>query len=308
MIDPKDFAQLVAEAMKNPDVAHMRPVIEKELLHFDLLYALDQGGLLDTLVFQGGTSLRLCYGGSRFSEDLDFAGGPDFTSHMLADMKQCLEDYLSSRYGLEVTVKEPSSLRKDPVYADIKIDKWQIGIVTAPAQRDLPKQKIKLEVANIRAHTSHALPLQVHYDFLPPGYSDLLVLVETSNEIMADKLISLPSNTRYVRNRDIWDLVWLAQRGSVVDADLVRLKVGDYKHDLDTYLAHVGSLLERLPGIVAGTSFIGEMQRFLPVDAFDRTLGNPKFQGYLLNTLGELFETVQRELSQKPSSVPPFRM
>ncbi|CDG92427.1 hypothetical protein XBP1_330002 [Xenorhabdus bovienii str. puntauvense] len=28
--------------------------------------------------FQGGTSLSLCYGGNRFSEDLDFAGGKDF--------------------------------------------------------------------------------------------------------------------------------------------------------------------------------------------------------------------------------------
>jgi predicted nucleotidyltransferase component of viral defense system len=308
MIDRKDFAQLVAEAMKNPDVAHMRPVIEKELLHFDLLYALDQGGLLDNLVFQGGTSLRLCYGGSRFSEDLDFAGGPDFTSHQLADIKQCLEDYLSSRYGLEVTVKEPNSLRREPEYADIKIDKWQIGITTSPEKRDIPKQKIKLEVANITAHTSHALPLQVHYDFLPPGYGDLLVMVETSNEIMADKLIALPSNTRYVRNRDIWDLAWLAQRGCTVDADLVRAKVDDYKHDMDTYLQHVDSLLERLPGIVAGKDFIGEMQRFLPVDAFDRTMANPKFQGYLQSALGNLFDTVQSELSSKPSSGPVFRM
>lgn len=38
----------------------MRPVIEKELLHYDILYALDEARVLDNLVFQGGTSQRLC--------------------------------------------------------------------------------------------------------------------------------------------------------------------------------------------------------------------------------------------------------
>ncbi|HET6629122.1 MAG TPA: nucleotidyl transferase AbiEii/AbiGii toxin family protein, partial [Woeseiaceae bacterium] len=46
-----------------------RPVVEKELLHYDILFALDTEGLLDPLTFQGGTSLRLCYGAQRFSED-----------------------------------------------------------------------------------------------------------------------------------------------------------------------------------------------------------------------------------------------
>lgn len=40
----------------------MRPVIEKELLHYDILFTLDKAGLLSALTFQGGTSLRLCYG------------------------------------------------------------------------------------------------------------------------------------------------------------------------------------------------------------------------------------------------------
>lgn len=64
-IDPADFNALVAKAMQQAEVAAMRPVIEKELLHYDILYCLDQAGLLNELVFQGGTSLRLCHGGNR---------------------------------------------------------------------------------------------------------------------------------------------------------------------------------------------------------------------------------------------------
>ena len=68
----EDFQTLVELAMRTEGYLHMRAVIEKELLHYDLLFALDKYDLLDKLTFQGGTSLRLCYGAPRLSEDLDF--------------------------------------------------------------------------------------------------------------------------------------------------------------------------------------------------------------------------------------------
>src|SRR5579863_7994615 len=47
----------------------------KETIHLHLLSALSEAGVLRHVVFQGGTALRLCYGGERFSEDLDFVCG-----------------------------------------------------------------------------------------------------------------------------------------------------------------------------------------------------------------------------------------
>jgi predicted nucleotidyltransferase component of viral defense system len=79
----EEFDALVERAMAASGHAHMRPVIEKELLHYDILHSLDRHRLLDRLVFQGGTCLRLIYGAPRFSEDLDFVGGTDFaTAHL----------------------------------------------------------------------------------------------------------------------------------------------------------------------------------------------------------------------------------
>ncbi|MGO3055762.1 MAG: nucleotidyl transferase AbiEii/AbiGii toxin family protein [Halomonas sp.] len=306
MIESVDFKPLIDHVMKDAALGHMRPVIEKELLHYDLLYALDKESMLDSLVFQGGTSLRLCYGGSRFSEGLDFAGGVDFTSRKLVDMKICLEDYLSKRYGLEVTVKEPASLKQDPMYAELKIDKWQIGITTSPDRRDLPKQRAKLEVANIPAHTKTARPLVRNYEFLPDGYEDLLIMVETRDEIMADKLFSLPATERYVRNRDIWDLAWLAQRGAQVDSELVKQKMMDYR--LDDYPIRLNKMLARIPGIIAGKNFHDEMGRFLPTDVYERTLGQGKFQSYLAATLTDQLTTVQKALGLEQSAEPSFRM
>lgn len=293
-IDQENFAQLVNKAMQVENVSHMRSVIEKELLHYDILFALEKGGLLDKLTFQGGTSLRLCYGGNRFSEDLDFAGGKDFSSAMLADMKHCIEKYIGERYGLEVTVKEPKVLKQDPKYSELSIDKWQIAVVTSPERKDLPKQKIKVEVANIPAYTREPQPLQINYDFLPDGYSDTLILTESLDEVMADKIISLPATTRYVRHRDIWDLAWLQQQGATLNMDLVKNKVSDYK--LEHFNKMLDNFLDRLPGIVSSEAFIAEMKRFLPTDVFDRTLAQDKFQVYLQNMLAKLFKTVSNEL------------
>src|SRR6202008_4007268 len=44
----------------------------KEAIHLHLLSALSDAGILRHAVFQGETTFRLCYGGDRGSEDVDF--------------------------------------------------------------------------------------------------------------------------------------------------------------------------------------------------------------------------------------------
>ena len=39
----------------------------KEAIHLHLLSAMSDAGILSRAVFQGGTALRLCYGGERYS-------------------------------------------------------------------------------------------------------------------------------------------------------------------------------------------------------------------------------------------------
>lgn len=305
-IEPGDFQALVELAMSNTSVAHMRPVIEKELLHYDILFSLDQAGLLDKLVFQGGTALRLCYGGNRFSEDLDFAGGRDFSSTQLSDIKQCLEDYIGTRYGLKVNVKEPAALKQDEKYAELNVDKWQISIVTAPARRDLPQQRIKIEVANVPAYTRNPLPLRNSYDFLPDGYEDTLIYTETLDEILADKLIALCATQKYIRHRDIWDLPWLLQQGGELRVELVTKKISDY------HLPQFEQLLDRrmnsLGTIINNAAFKAEMQRFLPSDVFTRTLGKDKFSDYLEQTLKALLNSLKERLYSPEQTSQAFKM
>ena len=83
-----------AALMKNQDLAAMRPVVEKELLHYEILQTLDDDGLRKHLVFQGGACLRLRRGSDRYDEDLDFAGGKEFTSVRVRKTKQCIETHI----------------------------------------------------------------------------------------------------------------------------------------------------------------------------------------------------------------------
>lgn len=302
----ENFNSLVERAMEENGGSGNKPVIEKELLHYDILFALDEAGMLDDVVFQGGTSLRLCYGSGRYSEDLDFAGGYDFNTKTLSKMKDVIEKYIGDRYGLEITVKEPNSLKEDPKYAELRIDKWQIAIVTAPEQKNIAKQKIKLEVANIPAHTKVPLPLKQNYQFLPDGYRDTLIYVETLEEVMADKIISLPATQKYVRHRDIWDLMWLQQEGATINKGLIEKKINDYK--IEGFMEMLDARIVSIEDIVNGSDFDQEMKRFLSQEAYDRTLGKEKFREFLISNLVALLSSAKKELNANADNEVDFRL
>ncbi len=288
----EDFNLLVDRAMNVDGRARMRPAIAKELLHYDILFCLDKDGLLDKLTFQGGTSLRLCYGAARLSEDLDFVGGQEFATANLTKMKNCLEKYIGERYGLEISVKEPKEMTLLPKYQEIKVDKWQISLTTTPEKKDIPRQKIKIEVANVPAYSRVPQSLRQNYEFLPDGYNDMLIMTETLDEIMADKLVSLVSCQRYVRYRDIWDLRWLKQQGAKINSHYILAKINDYKEN--DYPKNLSLTINRLDELARSKEFFDEMSRFIPADVLDRTLQKEKFIDFLINENKSLLIEVEK--------------
>lgn len=300
------FEEVVNEIMQSPGMFAMRPVIEKEILHYDIFQALDQSKLLTGLVFQGGTSLRLCRGSKRFSEDLDFAGGVDFNSTQLARIKEAIESHIGGLYGLLVSVKEPKAGREAHP-SGILVDKWQVSVETAPAQRDMPRQMIKIEVANIPAYTKELIPLRLNYPQLQ-GYSGaVLVQTETINEVMADKVLAFPACAKPIRHRDIWDIAWLVQQGAVLDPEMVNRKVLDYK--TVNYPGLLKAAIENLRSVVDSREFDSQMSRFIDSKTLDGTLRIPEFKDYLTNTVGavfkEMLDSIEPENTRKKS---PFKM
>lgn len=300
-MNSEDFSRYVDRAMQGNDLDFVRPVVEKELLHYEIFGALDEAGLLKTLVFQGGTSLRLCYGSQRFSEDLDFAGGKSFSADNVREIKDCVSNRIGKRFGLDVTVREP----KKESLGIVHVDKWLVSIQTSPGRADLPRQKIKLEIANVPAYTREVLPLRINYPVLV-GRHQPLVAVETLNEILADKLIALPMSISRctdgtmeftparIRHRDVWDIPWLMSQGARADVELVKNKIADY--GLKEFPTYLDKAILAVPKISGSEAFRAQMARFLPQSRHQQVFGSGDYPTYLAKTINGLFLDIRKGL------------
>lgn len=290
------FEEMVGELMRQPSLSAMRPVVEKEILHYDIFQALDQAKLLKNLVFQGGTSLRLCRGSNRFSEDLDFAGGTEFNAAMLANMKEAIESHIGGRYGLLVRVKEPTGHQTNNDPAGILVNKWQVSVETAPARRDLPRQHIRIKVANIPAYTSELLPLKINYPQLLGFGGVIFTRTETIDEVLADKVLAFPACVKVIRYRDIWDIAWLIQQGAKLDTNMVKMKVADYKTQNYAHLVREAQIA--LPGVILSSEFQAQMKCFIDAETFERTLAKDEFLVYLTQTVSGVFAAMADSFDQ----------
>lgn len=274
---PPVFRTYADLAMRNTDLDGLRPVVEKELLHYELLNALVGEGILENLCFQGGTALRLCHGGIRYSEDLGFSAGPDFTEEKAGDLAGAIQRRIGEVYQLPVSVKPPKPAkveRSDP----IRVSTWSIRIETAPQGRNLPAQRIKIDIDTTISHTRQQLQPRLNYDFLPSSYAQMILPVQSMSEIMANKLVALPSSIILQgrpRYRDIWDLRWLGQRNTEADAQIVISKARE--HGIQAIETVYEAALDAIEDVVLSGEFRDEMSRFLPGDVRRQTLLNPEY-------------------------------
>jgi predicted nucleotidyltransferase component of viral defense system len=273
--------QLVDEALKSrSDLTILRPVVEKELLHHDILREMSESGLLTGLTFIGGTCLRACYGSARLSEDLDFTGGHGFKRSDLAKLGGVLTERLQTRYGLPVNVS-------DPVKTGGKVSTWKLTIETRRDKKHLPAQRIHVDICAIPSHDARPMMLRNLYG-IDLGTSGLILQAQSREEILADKMIALAFRENRVKNRDLWDIAWLVQQGVVLPAHLIPLKIQDHQRTNDEFTQLVEERLKALKSEPKMRSeFIAEMRRFLPAATVRGTLENPAYWDFLNQTLRE---------------------
>lgn len=211
-IDFKKFAEDVA---RRGEVEALLPIVEKELIHYDIIRALDESRWLDGLTFQGGTCLRLCYGAVRYSEDLDFTTALDLEESDLAGFRELLSDSLRSKYDVGVRVKDPKKIKHFEGGGSMK--RWQVVVDTAPARPDLPSQKIKIEIAQIPSYTRDLRVLEENYPEVEGMCSRAIIGCQSLDEILADKIVSFSQQVLAPRYRDLWDIPWdqLCDRGGI---------------------------------------------------------------------------------------------
>ena len=275
------FDQLVGEALRSKaDLTTLRPVVEKELLHHDILREMSRAGLLTSLTFIGGTCLRACYGSPRLSEDLDFSGGSGFKKEDLSALAVVLTERLQTRYGLPVSISEP-------VETGDNVSTWKLTIETRVGQRHLPAQRIHLDICAIPSHVPRPMMLRNLYG-IDLGTSGLILQAQSREEILADKMIALAFRENRIKNRDVWDIAWLVQQGVALPAELIPVKIRDHRREegeFATLLQSRSSALKQEPQL--REDFLKEMRRFLPASTVRDTLENPAWWTYLTHVIEE---------------------
>jgi len=275
------FDQLVDTALRSrADLTTLRPVVEKELLHHDILREMSEAGMLAGLTFVGGTCLRACYGSQRLSEDLDFTGGVDFKKEDLAELGRVLTDRLQTRYSLPVSVSEP-------VKTGGKVSTWKLAVETRPGKKHLPAQRIHLGICAIPSHDPRPMMLRNLYG-IDLGTSGLILQAQSREEILADKVIALAFRENRVKKRDLWDIGWLVQQGVEFPPRLIPLKIQDYqreKSEFVTLLQERTASLKTQPEMRA--DFLKEMRLFLPASTVRDTIEKDSCWQHLIQMVDE---------------------
>lgn len=240
----------------------------KEAIHLHLLSALSEAGVLRHVVFQGGTALRLCYGGERYSEDLDFVCGKAGSYVGNIQFEKLVESALETTKKTlqrdfdidpdEIVLKQPPfpmAIRSDSA----KVVAWQISVPIA-SSRHFPKSRIKIEFANVPSYDSGPNIANAVQGLVQ--IEDVILTVESANEILADKAVALTAR-QALKYRDVWDAWYLTNKlNAQIDKRMVANKFADY--GTSNVAAKAKRRQQDLTKAATEKAFLDEMTRFLP--------------------------------------------
>ncbi|PWQ92039.1 nucleotidyl transferase AbiEii/AbiGii toxin family protein [Leucothrix pacifica] len=276
----------------NPEYAAITPVMEKEILHHDIMDVLIKQGALQKLTFIGGTSLRMCYNSARLSEDLDFNGGHDFKPSNFDGLEFEIQTYIQNKYETEVWVNKPTEDKQG------NTSSWKISIVKEAGRPDLPRQKMHIDVCAIPSFDVEKRPLINHYNIVVPT-EGILIPVQSLKETLADKFIAFAYRARRIKSRDIWDIVWIKQRGVELSTDLVYQKLAARDKQKQDFIKALNSQLTKLmQDEEVREDFNMEMSRFIPSQIKERTIDNPDYWVYVRNEINDLSSALINDSSQ----------
>ena len=244
-----------SEAMGAP-----RNLVIAEEVQKTVLTALSLKGCFDSIVFQGGTALRLFYGNPRFSEDIDLV--------MVEGIEVFDLDPHMPRVGryVELTFPFLDSVTIKGQKKDAALQRTILRTTSADPEKVV---RVHIELATVPSHRNGPRIL----DFPPVQPA---IRVEEAEEILADKVCALAFRP-YLKGRDLWDIHYLTEERSVdADWDLIRTKAGDYGESRASLTLGLERAVERIDD--QGMSTLeSELVRFLPpavMDAYRPSIGS----------------------------------
>ena len=180
----------------------------KEILQDIALYGLWRAGFFEVAAFQGGTSLRILYGMTRFSENLDFIlkiPDPEFAWPVyLQGMLDCFEEF-----GLKLQVLNKSKMDQRIKKAMIK-DNSICNQLNLSFFRGNPRQtqKVKLEI-DVDPPASSGFKYS-YLDF-PLDFEVCHQDLSSNFSLKIHALLCRP----YLKGRDWYDFGWQAAAADV---------------------------------------------------------------------------------------------
>jgi len=185
-----------------------------QLILLDNLYA--QSGS-ESIIFQGGTALRWVYGGMRFSEDLDFVtdlSGKD-VKNILAGTFQKTKMACIAQFGAgELEYKRKHGWEQAIKVFFLYRPQNQRERITVKLEFEFlaPGRKPQFRKFVLRDLPSVAGLVTIGKLIIP--YSSSIILAETPEEILSDKIRALYER-KYLKGRDIYDIRWLKKQLNV---------------------------------------------------------------------------------------------
>ena len=256
------FEQTIQKALQyNKNYSSLRTVVEKEVMHHDILRAMNNEGYLKNLTFIGGTCLRLCYGSQRLSEDLDFSSSLNFNKKELSSLPKILQETFLKKYNFKIEVSEPIKESGDT-------KTWKIKIITRQEKKNLPLQRINIDIVMLPSYNKQPVMLKNYYG-IDSGTSGLILFAESLEEIFVDKIIAVAFRLNRVKNRDLWDIFWLYRQNIELNKKLLKQKLSDRKIDYADFFNKYNNRIKEIEN--SQKVFLDEMKRFLAPVAFDDT-------------------------------------
>ena len=242
-----------------------------------LLDSMVSSGHWGTAKFQGGTCLSLCYGSSRFSEDLDFLLGTD---KGLKRMLTAASARMTNVLRLSVPDAKLKFAARDDDPESPSARNPRTFTLTASSEDWYRSIKIKVEfwvadpaaVAQYASGVVSAKVLTRAVEGVPLRMALPAVMVPTADlkEILVDKLHALACRD-YLKHRDVFDLWWLSQQD-----------VGDWRGELATRYPYHALMYNDSPEISKLRDVLRE--KTLVIAAM---VGRPEFPIELKKWLGE---------------------
>jgi len=189
----KDYLRQILGGIDNPILARC---LVREYLQARVLQSLQDRGAFNTWAFQGGTALRFLYSMPRFSEDLDFAlTEPGLLAHFRDNITAAGRVFEAENYNVALRINDKRTVKS--AFVSFKGLPFELGL---------------------SAHPSETLSIKVEVDSNPPAGAGTISTIVRRHVILnlrhhdkasllAGKLHAFLAR-RYVKGRDIYDLVW----------------------------------------------------------------------------------------------------